>query len=77
MQSGGCGLLDWLGLSEDKIPGVWPQRRDELPMNQNMTVKDDARSYFLEAAYNGVDWVLDTASAQVIMTPDLSILIMM
>ena len=38
-------------------------------MNQNMTLKDDARSYFLEAAYNDVDWVLDTASAQVIMSP--------
>ena len=49
--------------------------RDELPMNQNMTVKDDARSYFLEAAYNDVDWVLDTASAQVMLAPDWSIMI--
>ena len=49
--------------------------RDELPMDQNMTVKDDARSYFLVATYNDVDWVLDTASAQVILAPDLSILI--
>ena len=31
---------------------------------QNMTARDDARSYFLEAAFLGVDWVLDTASAQ-------------
>ena len=44
-------------------------------MNRNMTVKDDARSYFLEAAYNDVDWVLDTASAQVILAHDWSILI--
>ena len=38
--------------------------KDEFPENQNITMKDDARSYFLEAAYNDVDWVLDTASAQ-------------
>ena len=38
--------------------------RDELQENQNVTMKDDARSYFLEAASNDVDWVLDTASAQ-------------
>ena len=38
--------------------------KDEFPKNQNITMKDDARSYFLEAAYNDVDWVLDTASAQ-------------
>ena len=50
--------------------------RDELPMNQNMTVKDDARSYFLDAAYNDVDWVLNTASAQVIMIDRSTLVIM-